>query len=121
VTATPLAAGLLSGRYGDDERLPEHLRATGTLGRLLANIAGSHGATPGQAALAWLIHHPQVVVIPGASTVAQVEANAAAADLELTETEHTALTETSLRFPSMGGLRIARIARRLRPTRADTR
>jgi aryl-alcohol dehydrogenase-like predicted oxidoreductase len=81
----------------------------------------SHGATPGQAALAWLIHHPQVVVIPGASTVAQVEANAAAADLELTETEHTALTETSLRFPSMGGLRIARIARRLRRTRADTR
>jgi aryl-alcohol dehydrogenase-like predicted oxidoreductase len=116
VTATPLAQGLLSGRYGDDERLPAPLRRSGALGMLLADIAASHGATPGQIALAWLIHHPQVVVIPGASTVAQVEANVAAADLDLTDSEQAALSETASRLAPLGGLRIARIARRLRRT-----
>ena len=51
----------------------------------------AHGATPSQVALAWLIRRPNVVVIPGASSVAQVEVNAAAADLELTDDEDAAL------------------------------
>ena len=43
--------------------------------------------TCSQVALAWLLRRPNVVVIPGASSVAQAEANAAAADLELTDDE----------------------------------
>jgi len=42
-------------------------------------------------ALAWAISHDPVVVIPGASTISQLEANAAAADITLTEDEHQAL------------------------------
>jgi aryl-alcohol dehydrogenase-like predicted oxidoreductase len=38
-------------------------------------------------ALAWLIAKPNVVAIPGASTLRQMEENAAAGDLELTGDE----------------------------------
>ena len=45
-------------------------------------VANAHDATPAQVALAWVISHPNVVAIPGASSVAQLEANVAAADLD---------------------------------------
>ena len=50
-------------------------------------VANAHDATPAQVALAWVISHDNVVAIPGASSVAQLEANVAAADLELTADE----------------------------------
>jgi aryl-alcohol dehydrogenase-like predicted oxidoreductase len=53
-------------------------------------------------ALAWLIRKPNVVVIPGASSVAQVEANAAAADLELTDEEEASLLRSSDDFHPQG-------------------
>ena len=53
----------------------------------LREIAARHGATPAQVALAWLIRKPNVVAIPGASSVKQVEENVAAADVELTDDE----------------------------------
>ena len=40
-------------------------------------VAAAHDVTPAQIALAWTVHHPHVVAIPGASSVAQVESNAA--------------------------------------------
>jgi aryl-alcohol dehydrogenase-like predicted oxidoreductase len=40
-----------------------------------------------QVALAWLVAQPNVVAIPGARTIAQLEENVAAADLELTADE----------------------------------
>ena len=49
----------------------------------LDEIAAAHGATPAQVALAWLVQKPNVVAIPGASSVKQLEENIAAADLEL--------------------------------------
>ena len=52
---------------------------------MLRQVAEAHHATPSQIALAWLIRRPNVVVIPGASSAAQVEVNAAAADIELTD------------------------------------
>jgi diketogulonate reductase-like aldo/keto reductase len=52
-------------------------------GRVLAEIAAKHGATPQQIALAFLAREPDVFVIPKASTLAHVRANAAAADLVL--------------------------------------
>ncbi len=42
------------------------------------------GATPAQVALAWLLHRaPTVLLIPGTSSVAHLEENLAAADLDL--------------------------------------
>jgi aryl-alcohol dehydrogenase-like predicted oxidoreductase len=62
---------------------------------MLRQVAAAHSVTPAQIALAWLIRRPNVVVIPGASSVAQVEANAAAAEIDLTDEEDTALTRAS--------------------------
>jgi aryl-alcohol dehydrogenase-like predicted oxidoreductase len=53
---------------------------------------------PSQVALAWLIGHDNVIAIPGAHTVAQLEENVAAADLELTVAEHARLTTLAERF-----------------------
>jgi aryl-alcohol dehydrogenase-like predicted oxidoreductase len=58
----------------------------------LAEIAARHGATPAQIALAWLIRKPNVVVIPGASSVRQLEQNAAASDVELSDDEDARLS-----------------------------
>ncbi|MDQ6838576.1 MAG: aldo/keto reductase [Actinomycetota bacterium] len=109
IAYSPLAQGLLSGRYTASNPpggvratnplfLPENLeRAAGLLGSL-RSVAAAHGATPSQVALAWLVRRPNVVVIPGASSVAQLESNAAAADLELSDDEDGELTAASDAF-----------------------
>ena len=52
----------------------------------LAAVAKTHGATPYQVAIAWLLHHkPNLLPIPGTSSVAHLEENVAAGKLELTE------------------------------------
>ncbi|MCY7341665.1 MAG: aldo/keto reductase [Pseudonocardia sp.] len=107
---SPLGQGLLSGRYNSSNRpsggvraanamfLPENLEAATPLLDRLRDIASAHHATPAQVALAWLVHFPNVVAIPGASSVAQVESNAAAADIRLTADEHAALTAAAEAF-----------------------
>ena len=54
---------------------------------LLRDVAATTGTKPAQVALAWLLAQPRVVVIPGASSVEQLEFNVAAAELELTDDE----------------------------------
>lgn len=54
------------------------------LGGPLRELAVARGATPGQVALAWLLaRSPQMLVIPGTSSVAHLEENVAAAGLAL--------------------------------------
>jgi diketogulonate reductase-like aldo/keto reductase len=60
-------------------------RAAG--GRLLAEIAGVHQATPRQVALAFLSRLPSLFVIPKASTPEHAEENAGAARLRLSDAE----------------------------------
>lgn len=55
--------------------------------RVLAQVAAAHGATPRQAALAFLLRHPDTFVIPKASSLAHVEENAGAGALRLTAAE----------------------------------
>ena len=50
----------------------------------LTEIAAKQGATRAQIALAWVVHHPVVIAIPGARSVSQLEENTAAADIHLT-------------------------------------
>lgn len=63
--------------------------ATGELAREggpLQRMAGELGATPSQLALAWLLRRsPAMLPIPGTSSIAHLEENLAAADVELTE------------------------------------
>ncbi|HUR48980.1 MAG TPA: aldo/keto reductase [Acidimicrobiales bacterium] len=109
IAYSPLAQGLLGGRYDEQNRpsdlrsasrlfLPESLRAARPLIDSLREIARAHDARPAQVALAWLISHPNVVAIPGASSVEQLESNAAAADLALTESDRARLIETAEAF-----------------------
>jgi aryl-alcohol dehydrogenase-like predicted oxidoreductase len=97
IAYSPLGQGLLSGRYQDApprnfRRVLPDFRASARarlapLVDALREIAAGHGATAAQVALAWLIRKPNVVAIPGASSVRQAEENAAAADLDLTDAE----------------------------------
>ena len=60
----------------------------------LDDPARSHGATPGQVALAWLLHHsPVTLPIPGTSSIAHFEENLEAIELELDQEELEALDE----------------------------
>ncbi len=124
IAYSPLAQGLLSGRYQRDHRpanriraanplfLPENLERAGELIATLREVADAHAATPAQIALAWVIHHPAVAAIPGASSVEQVERNAAAADITLTEDQYQALLAASARFrPISGPAALLRLAR----------
>jgi pyridoxine 4-dehydrogenase len=53
-------------------------------GGVLGELAARRGATPGQVALAWLLgRSPQMLVIPGTSSLAHLEENTAAAALAL--------------------------------------
>jgi aryl-alcohol dehydrogenase-like predicted oxidoreductase len=52
----------------------------------LAALAGQLGATPMQVALAWLLARaPNVLLIPGTSSVAHLTENLAAAELDLSD------------------------------------
>ncbi len=56
-------------------------------GKVLAEVAAAHGATPRQVALAFLTRRPSLFAIPKAADPAHVAENAAAAALRLTEAE----------------------------------
>ncbi len=111
---SPLAQGLLGGKYGVDNR-PGGVRATNPLfGKenlhrveplldVLRQVAAAHDARPAQVALAWLLSLPQVVAIPGASSVEQLEFNVAAADLELSADSVASLTAAAKAFSPLSG------------------
>jgi aryl-alcohol dehydrogenase-like predicted oxidoreductase len=105
IAYSPLAQGLLSGRYLDGapanfRRIRPDFRAEARarlrpLVEALREIGHAHRATPAQVALAWLVRKPNVVAIPGASSVRQLEENAAAADIELGDDETARLDTLS--------------------------
>ncbi|TFV90546.1 aldo/keto reductase [Blastococcus sp. CT_GayMR16] len=118
IAYSPLAQGLLGGRYTVDNRPggvravnplfgAENLRRVAPLLDLLREVAGAHQARPAQIALAWLIGLPRVVVIPGASSVEQLEHNAAAAGISLSADEQAALTAAARSFTPVSGPRTA--------------
>lgn len=115
IAYSPLAQGLLGAKYDatnvpNDVRatnplfLPENLDRAAPLLGALRDIAAAHDATPAQVALAWLIRRPNVIAIPGASSVAQLEANVAAADLDLTDEDDARLTAASDAFSPRRGV-----------------
>jgi diketogulonate reductase-like aldo/keto reductase len=57
----------------------------------LRSIAARHGATPAQVALAWLMRHDDVIVIPKATNLTHVDENLGARDLLLTHDDFVAL------------------------------
>ena len=112
IAYSPLGQGLLSGRY--QKAPPRNFRrmrrafsaeSRAQLEPLIAalhEIAAKHTATEAQVALAWLIRKPNVVAIPGASSVHQVEENVAAADIELSDEDDARLGSLSRPGPARG-------------------
>jgi aryl-alcohol dehydrogenase-like predicted oxidoreductase len=110
IAYSPLAKGLLGGKYGVDNRPGDLVRATNPLFgtenlrriepllQTLRDVASAVDAKPAQVALAWLISLPGVVAIPGASSVEQLEFNVAAADIELPADSRDALTNAARAF-----------------------
>jgi aryl-alcohol dehydrogenase-like predicted oxidoreductase len=105
IAYSPLGQGLLSGKY--EVSAPSNFRRFRTdfsaasrarrapLVAALREVAGVHGATPAQISLAWLVNKPNVVAIPGASSVQQLEENAGAADISLADGEVARLDSLS--------------------------
>jgi aryl-alcohol dehydrogenase-like predicted oxidoreductase len=101
IAYSPLGQGLLSGRYqqappANFRRIQPEFRGAARrrlepLLNSLREIAEAHHATPAQVALAWLVRKPNVVAIPGASSVRQLEENVAAAEIALGDDEVTQL------------------------------
>jgi len=97
VVFSPLAQGLLTGKYKSVTDFPQESRAAKlenmrngiTEERIakvvqLAKIAGELDITVGQLALAWILRQPNVAsALVGASRPAQVEENAKASGIEL--------------------------------------
>jgi aryl-alcohol dehydrogenase-like predicted oxidoreductase len=93
---SPMAQGLLTGKFGPDHRFPKgdhrarnrlfqqenFARAEAALDALRP-IAEGYDATLGQLALAWVMAQPNTCAIAGARSAEQVVANAAAAEITL--------------------------------------
>jgi len=70
--------------------------------RALQTVAGRHGATPAQVALAWLLRQDDLIAIPKAGAPAHVRENRAAHELRLTTQDLAALDRA---FPPPAGPR----------------
>jgi aryl-alcohol dehydrogenase-like predicted oxidoreductase len=107
---SPLAGGLLSGKFRRGEKWPEGTRALSDWGEppvrdqeklldtieVLVEIGEGHGVSAAQVALAWLLGRPGIVsLIVGARTDEQLEDNLAAAELKLSDDERARLEEVS--------------------------
>ncbi|WP_203350128.1 MULTISPECIES: aldo/keto reductase [unclassified Streptomyces] len=85
---------LLKGAYARPERLPGDYDHPGTPARLavLREVARETGAAPGQVVLAWQIGHDlPILPLAGVSSLAQLEENLAAVDLELSAEQRARL------------------------------
>lgn len=109
IAYSPLAQGLLSGRYGtynvpggyrrvNKLFIEENIRRAQPVLDVLSEVADAHQASLAQIALAWTVRGTNVVAIPGAKSVRQVEENAAAADITLADDEVFALNKAANTF-----------------------
>jgi aryl-alcohol dehydrogenase-like predicted oxidoreductase len=118
---SPLAGGLLSGKFGPGSAAPNDARrATFDFPPVdkdrawacvaaMREIGDAQGVSVAQIALAWLLAKPHVMsVIIGAKTVEQLEDNLAAVDIALTSEEMARLDEVSALSPEYPGWMFAR-------------
>ncbi len=101
VAYSPLGRGFLTGSIGKDADLAandfrrisprfqgDNLERNLRLVDVVKTLAAARGATPGQVALAWLLHQGKdIVPIPGTKRIKYLEENVAAASLTLSTDE----------------------------------
>ena len=104
IAYSPLAQGLLTGKFHDNPSLirsrpgprtlqkrfrESYLKQSAPVIESLREIAARHEVRPAQIALAWVVQSPgrQVIAIPGATKIRHAESNAAALRVRLSESE----------------------------------
>src|SRR5207244_4304389 len=99
VAYSPLGRGFLCGRFSSREELDEgdyrrvgprftgeNLERNLMLDQRIRELATERGITPGQLALAWVLHRGEhIVPIPGTKRVSYLEENLAASRVELSD------------------------------------
>jgi aryl-alcohol dehydrogenase-like predicted oxidoreductase len=113
---SPLAGGLLSGKFSRENQKPEDSRRsefdfplvdkerTWKILDVMKPIAAAHNCSPARISLAWLLAKPVVTsVIIGAKRMDQLNDNIAAVDLKLTPDELASLDEVSALPPEYPG------------------
>jgi len=117
---SPLAGGLLSGKFSRENQSPEGSRRSEfdfpiinkerawNVIDVMRPIAEAHGCSPARIALAWLLAKPVVTsVLVGAKRLSQLEDNIAAVDITLSEDEIRRLDEVSELPPEYPGWMLA--------------
>jgi len=116
VAYSPLGRGFLSGRFSSPEELDENdfrrygprftganLQANLELAETVKQLAAAREITPGQLALAWVLHSGEhVVPIPGTKRVSYLEENIAADEIALSDEE---FEQIAAAVPSAAGAR----------------
>jgi aryl-alcohol dehydrogenase-like predicted oxidoreductase len=113
---SPLAGGLLSGKFSRENQKPEGSRRSEfdfpivdkerawEILDAIAPIAKAHSCSAARISLAWLLHKPVVTsVIIGAKRLDQLEDNLAAVDVKLSDEEMKQLDEVSTLPPEYPG------------------
>jgi aryl-alcohol dehydrogenase-like predicted oxidoreductase len=107
VAYSPLGRGFLSGRFSSPEELDEgdfrrygprftgeNLLENRKLAERVRELAAEKGLTPGQLALAWVLHRGEhIVPIPGTKRISYLEENLAAADVQLSDEDVERIAE----------------------------
>jgi aryl-alcohol dehydrogenase-like predicted oxidoreductase len=113
---SPLAGGLLSGKFSENDKGPEGARRTNfdfppvdrprafRCVEAMRPIAKTHGVSVARVALAWLLHQPAIAsVIVGAKSKEQLADNIAATDFKLSEAELQTMNDASSLPPEYPG------------------
>jgi aryl-alcohol dehydrogenase-like predicted oxidoreductase len=109
VAYSPLGRGFLSGRFTSPDDFPENdfrrshprfqrenFAKNLELVDRVREIAEEKGVTPGQLALAWVLHQgDDIVPIPGTTTVRHLEENVATVEIRLTEADLRRIDEAA--------------------------
>jgi aryl-alcohol dehydrogenase-like predicted oxidoreductase len=132
---SPLAGGLLSGKFSRENQKPEGSRRSEfdfpyvdkerawKILDVMNPIAKAHGCSPARVALAWILTKPFVTsIILGAKRIDQLQDNIAAVDLQLTADELTLLDDISTLPPEYPGWMLPfQNANRLQPAPSPVR
>ena len=117
VPYSPLGRGFLTGRWKSIEDMPENDTRSARFPRFaeenfkknleladrVREVADDKGVTPGQLALAWLLHQGEdIVPIPGTKRREYLEENAGAVDVTLTEEDLRRVEEAMPRGSAAG-------------------
>jgi aryl-alcohol dehydrogenase-like predicted oxidoreductase len=109
VAYSPLGRGFLTGRFKSPDDLPEgdfrrnnprfqgeNFYANLRIVERVQELASEHDCTPGQLALAWVLHQGEdVVPIPGTKRRSYLEQNVAASEISLSEEDLRRLDEAA--------------------------